>query len=133
MSKTRHFFPGSLVPAMLLLFSLPSVAAELYDLTQCAVYHRMIASELANRKQLDIVADAEKEKMFALMALAKAAAREEYGDELAEQMFQEEWAYHINAMMKAIDKNYDNIYRLKYRYRERCIKVLSASDGPTNP
>ena len=104
----------------------PSAQADtMAEYTLCAVYHRMIASQLSREQQLDDLADIEKEKMQDMITLAKAAANQEQGIEFGAEAFLDEWRYHIGQMEKRIDKNYANMYRLKYRYREHCQKVAA--------
>lgn len=114
--------------ALLLAFpGTATQAADMADYTVCSVYHRMISGQLSQQENLSAVADAEKEKMYKMTDLAKSAANKEQGEEFGPDAFLDEWRYHLAEMEKIIRKDYANIYRLKYRYREYCNKLAVAA------
>jgi hypothetical protein len=95
--------------------------ASMADYTTCAVYHRMMVGAFQRGgRDMGIMADMEREKMDLLIRNAKLQAREEYGDDLAEELFQEEWRATLADMTNQINRNYENVSRLKYRYKNRC-------------
>ncbi|MCZ6502332.1 MAG: hypothetical protein O6945_07445 [Gammaproteobacteria bacterium] len=97
------------------------------DYTVCAVYHRMMVGSF-QRSGRDWQAMAEREKMDSLIKKAKHLARDEYGDELAEELFLDEWRAVLARMNDQINRNYKNISRLKYRYKNRCTALHENPD-----
>ena len=97
------------------------------DYTVCAVYHRMMVGSF-QRSGRDFQAMAEREKMDSLIKKAKHLARGEYGDELAEELFLDEWRAILANMNDQINRNYVNISRLKYRYKNRCSALDEKPD-----
>ena len=106
------------------LISLPSWTATAEELmssyTTCAVYHRMMAGAMRRRGNLDSLFDAEIEKMNFFVERAKQLNRETYGEELGAEIFNDEWAAIQLNMTDMINRNYDNISKLRLRYKERC-------------
>lgn len=99
--------------------------ATMSDYTICAVYHRMIIGSIQRKgRNLQVIEDLEREKMDSLIKTAKQLARKEYGDELAEELFLDEWRAILADMTDQINRNYENVTRLKYRYRNRCSALL---------
>ncbi|MFP6807973.1 MAG: hypothetical protein VB957_12480 [Pseudomonadales bacterium] len=98
--------------------SRPSESMSEY--TTCAVYHRMMAGSFRRKSGLANLAELETEKMDTLVTKAKAIAIEEDGEELGEEIFLEEWRDTLAYMTDQINRDYDNITRLKYRYKKRC-------------
>ena len=88
--------------------------------TTCGVYHRMMVGAMRSDSHLEALAEAHQKKMNYYITLAKRAGREEYGDKLGEELFNDEWAFVQAEMTDRINRNYVNISRLKYRYQERC-------------
>ena len=88
--------------------------------TTCGVYHRMMVGAMRSDSHLEALAEAHQKKMNYYITLANRAGREEYGDELGEELFNDEWAFVQAEMTNRINRNYVNISRLKYRYQERC-------------
>ncbi|MCH7742951.1 MAG: hypothetical protein IIB71_09870 [Proteobacteria bacterium] len=98
-----------------------SPEATMSDYTLCAVYHRMmIGSIQRSGRDLQVIVQIEREKMDALIKKAKHLARKEFGDELAEELFLDEWRAILGSMTNQINRNYENVSRLKYRYKNRC-------------
>ena len=97
------------------------------DYTLCAVYHRMMAGSFQSNGR-DYQAMAEREKMDSLIKKAKHLAREEFGDELAEESFLDEWRTVLANMNDQINRNYVNISRIKYRYKNRCTALHEKPD-----
>jgi hypothetical protein len=95
------------------------------DYTTCAVYHRMLASAFKRDRDLQIMAELEIEKMNYFIDRAKAAGTEEYGQELAEQLFQDEWNAVLIDMTDQINRSYENVVRLKVRYKTRCAALAN--------
>lgn len=88
----------------------------------CAVYFRMVVGSMSSRygRDLAALAEVEKDKMNLLMTQARQAIAREYGSELAEEMFQEEWQYALAKLTDEMNRNYEFINRLRYRYDNRC-------------
>ena len=51
---------------------------------------------------------------------AKQLNRETYGEELGTEIFNDEWAAIQLDMTDKINRNYDNISKLRLRYKESC-------------
>ena len=98
------------------------------DYTTCAVYHRMMAGFFRQKGNLQLMADLESEKMDTLVKRSKLAAAEEYGEDLAEEYFLEDWREVLAYMTDQINRNYENVSVLKSRYKNRCDR-LGASLG----
>ncbi len=96
------------------------------DYTTCAVYHRMFVGYFQRVKNLPTMAELEKEKMTLLMERAQEMAVADFGDEFGEEMFQEEWQAVLAEMTDRINRNYENVSRLKGFYQNRCRKVLDS-------
>ena len=94
------------------------------EYTTCAVYHRMTVGAMRRAGNLDALADGEREKMNRFIDLAKEAGIEEYGEELSDEIFNDEWQAITAEMTDLINRNYDNVSKLKYLYRERCNRYL---------
>lgn len=77
-------------------------------------------------RDLGALAETEQNKMNKLMALARERASAEYGEDMAEEMFQSEWRASLREMTDVINRNYENIRRLKVRYDTRCEKMAAA-------
>ena len=96
-------------------------SATMSDYTICAVYHRMIVGSIQRSgRDLQVLAEIEREKMESLIKKAKHLARKEFGDELGEELFLDEWRAILGSMTNQINRNYENVSRLKYRYKNRC-------------
>ena len=99
----------------------------------CAVYHRMMAGSFTRVRQMPELAGLESEKMNEHIRLAKVAGRVEFGgteavdteiDTEVEAVFLESWKYNLNQMENKINRNYENVSRLTYIYKNRCRKLL---------
>ena len=103
----------------------------------CAVYHRMMAGSFSRVRQMPELADLESEKMNEHIRLAKVAGWVESGGTEAvdteidteietevEAVFSESWKYNLNQMENKINRNYENVSRLTYIYKNRCRKLL---------
>ena len=99
----------------------------------CAVYHRMMAGSFTRVRQMPELAGLESEKMNEHIRLAKVAGRVEFGgteavdteiDTEVEAVFSESWKYNLNQMENKINRNYENVSRLTYIYKNRCRKLL---------
>ncbi len=97
------------------------------DYTICAVYHRMMVGSFQSNGR-DFQAMAEREKMDSMIKKAKHLARDEYGDELAEELFLDEWRAILANMNDQINRNYVNVSRIKYRYKDRCTALHEKPD-----
>ena len=97
--------------------------ASMEDYTTCAVYHRMLASAFKRDRDLQIMAELEIEKMNSFINRAKTAGTEEYGQDLVEQLFQDEWNAVLADMTDQINRSYQNVSRLKVRYKSRCAAL----------
>ena len=51
---------------------------------------------------------------------AKSLSHQEYGKDLGDDIFNEEWKAIQSDMTDQINRNYDNISRLRLRYKEGC-------------
>ena len=98
-----------------------------------AVYHRMMAGSFTRVRQMPELAGLESEKMNEHIRLAKVAGRVEFGgteavdteiDTEIEAVFSESWKYNLNQMENKINRNYENVSRLTYIYKNRCRKLL---------
>jgi hypothetical protein len=98
-------------------------SASMEDYTTCAVYHRMLASAFRRNSDLQIMAELEIEKMNSFINRAKTAGTEEYGQELVEQLFQDDWNAVLSDMTDQINRSYQNVSRLKPRYKKRCAAL----------
>ena len=121
-----------IVPGLLLLASTITCAesppATMSDYTTCAVYHRMIAGGFQRRgRDMQVMADLEREKMDLMLRKARELARDESGEEAAEEMFLDEWGF-VLAEMTAQIRNYEHLSHLKYRYKDRCTALQQALD-----
>lgn len=108
---------------LLLAFQGYAQSPSMSDYTTCAVYHRMLASAFKRDRDLPIMAELEIEKMDAFISKAKEATVTEYGEDLAEELFQDEWNAVLMAMTDQINRSYKNVSRLKVRYRGRCVAL----------
>jgi len=92
----------------------------------CAVYYRMLVGSFSSRygRGLDAMADINREKMDKAIKLGKAAAVHEHGQALADEKFNAAWADVLAVMTDEINRNYDNISRIKYKYRNGCEKLI---------
>lgn len=91
----------------------------------CGVLFRILAGGMLQKDRTSTadfraIADWYKERAFEEIAAAKRAATELYGDELAFELFDEEWQTVYGDMMNQIGNNYRNLSRLRYRYGDRC-------------
>ena len=124
-------WPAHLCVALLVLVSLPLHAEEeapaMDELTVCAVYHRMLAASFRRSRNLPVMADMEQEKMEDLIRRARDAAVSEYGEEMAEEMFLDAWRESLAYMTDQINRNYENVRRLKSRYGNRCRKLATSA------
>lgn len=116
-----------IVVGLLMLASMNSYAemspATMGDYTTCAVYHRMIAGGFQRSgRDMQEMANLEHEKMELMVEKAKELAREESLEE-AEEIFLDEWQFVLADMTDQINRNYENVLRLKYRYRSRCTAL----------
>jgi hypothetical protein len=93
------------------------------DYTTCAVYHRMLASAFKRDSDLQIMAELEIEKMNFFINQAKTTGTEEYGQDLVEQLFQDDWNAVLSDMTDQINRSYQNVSRLKPRYKKRCAAL----------
>ena len=143
LSKTGNFwlfrmlFPVSLA-LLVLLCSAESTATEstaaestaaapaptMDAYVTCAVYHRMMAGSFRRVRQMPEMANLETEKMDIFVKLAKAAGSEEFGEAEVEAAFLDSWKYDLNRMENKINRNYENVSRLTYIYKNRCSKYL---------
>jgi len=108
---------------LLVPFQSRAEPASMEDYTTCAVYHRMLASAFKRDRDLQIMAELEIEKMDSFIEKAKTAGTEEYGQDLVEQLFQDEWNAVLSDMTDQINRSYQNVSRLKVRYRTRCAAL----------
>ncbi len=98
-------------------------------LVTCAVYHRMMAGSFRRVRQMPEMANLESEKMDEYIRLAKDAGKREFGgteaiDSEVEAVFLESWKYNLNRMENKINRNYKNVSRLTYIYKNKCRKLL---------
>lgn len=105
---------------ILLPIGAPQAGESMASYTTCAVYHRMMVGAMRSSANLQVLADKHMELMNDYIALAKKASDDDYGEELGEELFNDEWAAIQAEMTDRINRNYVNISRLKYRYQERC-------------
>jgi len=70
------------------------------------------------------MADLESEKMDDFIKLAKAAGLQEFGPEEVEAAFLESWRFDLNRMEEKINRNYKNVSRLTYLYKNKCRTYL---------
>ncbi len=108
---------------LLVSFQAQAEPASMEDYTTCAVYHRMLASAFKRDRDLQIMAELEIEKMNSFIASAKTAGTEEYGQDLVEQLFQDEWNAALSYLTDQINRSYQNVSRLKPRYKTRCAAL----------
>lgn len=108
---------------LLVSFQAQAEPASMEDYTTCAVYHRMLASAFKRDRDLQIMAELEIEKMNSFITSAKTAGTEEYGQDLVEQLFQDEWNAVLSYMTDQINRSYQNVSRLKVRYKTRCAAL----------
>jgi hypothetical protein len=97
------------------------------DYTTCAVYHRMLASAFKRDRDLQIMAELEMEKMNSFINRAKMTGIEEYGQDLVEQLFQDDWNAILSDMTDQINRSYQNVLRLKVRYKTRCAALAQGT------
>ena len=99
----------------------------------CAVYHRMMAGSFTRVRQMPELAGLESEKMNEHIRLAKVAGKVEFGgteavdteiDTEVEAVFLESWKYNLSQMENKINRNYENVSRLTYTYKNKCRKLL---------
>ncbi len=105
----------------------PDKSMEAY--VTCAVYHRMMAGSFRRVRQMPEMANIESEKMDEYIRLAKAAGEVEYGaeeggDAEAEAAFLDAWNYDLKRMENKINRNYENVSRLTYIYKNKCRKLI---------
>ena len=105
-------------------FQAQAEPASMEDYTTCAVYHRMLASAFKRDGELQIMAELEIEKMNSFISRAKTAGTEEYGQDLVEQLFQDDWNAILSDMTDQINRSYENVSRLKVRYKSRCAALM---------
>ena len=109
---------------LMVLIVLPIEASQagesMASYTTCAVYHRMMVGAMRSSANLQALSDSHMEQMNDYIALAKKASYDDYGEELGEELFNDEWADIQAEMTDRINRNYVNISRLKFRYQERC-------------
>jgi len=107
----------------------PEAAPSMADYTTCAVYFRMVVGSMSRRSDRDLgpLAELEQEKLNRAMALARQQAVEEYGEDLAEEIFQEQWRAVLADMTTIINRNYQNIRRLSVRYDNWCEALMEQS------
>ena len=100
-------------------------AGSMDDYVTCAVYYRMIAGSMSARygSGQDELATIPKENMALMMEMAQSAATREFGKEFGEELFQDQWRAVFTEMTDQINRNYDNIAKLKYRYDRRCRRL----------
>jgi hypothetical protein len=108
---------------LLLSFQARAESASMEDYTTCAVYHRMLASAFKRDSDLQIMAELEIEKMNSFINRAKTAGTEEYGQDLVEQLFRDDWNAVLSDMTDQINRSYQNVSRLKPRYKTRCAAL----------
>lgn len=103
----------------------------MYELVTCAVYFRMVVGSMSPRygRDLGALLETERDKMNKLMALARVRAAAEYGEDMAEEMFQSEWRAILGEMTDQINRSYENISRLRTRYDARCEKMAAAGES----
>lgn len=94
--------------------------------TVCAVYFRMVVGSMRYGRDLGPLADVEREKMDRAMAIAREKAKEEFGEDMAEEIFQSEWRAILAEMTDDINRNYDNVSKLRYRYDDRCEALVGS-------
>ena len=113
--------------------SVNNVDTSMEAYVTCAVYHRMMAGSFTRVRQMPELAGLESEKMNEHIRLAKVAGRVEFGGTEAvdteietevEAVFSESWKYNLNQMENKINRNYENVSRLTYIYKNRCRKLL---------
>lgn len=92
----------------------------------CAVYYRMLVASFSARygRGLETMAEINREKMQKAIDLGKAAAVNEYGEARANEKFNAAWAEVLGEMTDEINRNYDNVARIKYKYRDACVKLI---------
>ena len=92
-----------------------------------------MAGSFTRVRQMPELAGLESEKMNEHIRLAKVAGRVEFGgteavdteiDTEVEAVFSESWKYNLNQMENKINRNYENVSRLTYIYKNRCRKLL---------
>lgn len=100
---------------------------NLEDYTTCAVYYRMMVGSMSARYGRDLgpLAEIERDKMNTAMDYARAQAGKQYGKDKAEAEFKALWSKKLAEMTDAINRSYDNIGNLKYRYKDGCKKLIS--------
>ncbi len=96
----------------------------LTDYVRCAMFHRMMAASFSSRfgSGLESLQIVETEKMQAFVKHSRELAEKDFPDE-AKDIFNDEWQFYLKDMFDQINRNYKNVSRLKYRYRERCAKL----------
>jgi len=112
-----------------LMVSLASGAEQAHEpgideLVQCAMFHRMMAASFSDEfgSGLESLQGVELEKMQGFVKRARDLSDQQLGDD-AEAAFNDEWQYYLKEMFDQINRNYKNVSRLKYRYRERCANM----------
>ncbi len=99
----------------------PADTAGFEDYATCAVYFRMVVGGMRSRGA-GALASIEQEKMDRMIEMAKGKAA-------AEEDFNAAWRRILADMTDTINRNYQNVSRLKYRYDDRCEALLSASEN----
>ena len=120
-----------LMAVLLMAMPTPALSAteppSMNDFATCAVYHRMLAGAHKRNAATQIMAGAEEEKMHGFIERAQAQATAEYGDDLAEEIWQDTWRATLHEMQELINYNYDNVTQLRYRYKNRCANLAVAA------
>ena len=101
---------------------MPAASMDAY--VTCAVYHRMMAGSFRRVRQMPALADIETEKMNDFITLAKTAGKAEFGDAEVETVFLEAWNYDLGRMETKINRNYENVSRLTYIFKNKCRKLV---------
>lgn len=101
--------------------ALDAGAATFEDYATCAVYFRMVVGGMRSRGA-SALASIEQEKMDRMIEMAKGKAA-------AGEDFNAAWRRILADMTDTINRNYQNVSRLKYRYDDRCETLLSTSEN----
>lgn len=104
-------------------------SASMHQYVTCAVYYRMLVGAFNSRGQdLDLMAEMSRERLEVAMKLAREVGAAEYGEEMAEEIFLEQWQDTLAGMTDEINRNYNNISRIKYKYKDRCEQLIPAQE-----
>ena len=129
--KRHHVY----LAALALVSQAPFVLAEqqkapgMSEYVTCAVYFRMIAGSIQSHAGPDsVLADLAKGKMSTLADAARASAAKEFGTEHAEDKFDAAWRATLKDMTDQINRNYDNVTHLRYRYGDRCEALFKKTN-----